>query len=1035
MQISSRASHRSWPRASAVALFLSVGLVGACGGSAGSSGQSGVPGREEIKPGGGFFFVDVNGSGGSSNVRLAEVRWGRLVDVHEVDGAGKRIEDHVFRDMVIEPFVVTDNTSYVLDRNPVTQRERLTILARKTGVLDTSGFDQLLAAARDALPLVTEKGFSAPPPFTAVPRNACLVLRIDDCLDDGATSALNLPNTVKVFSGYPPSTFFASRVVFDPNHGALVGGLFHSTRVLVDLTASEDETGTLTYPLDINQVGFPASLTSSQSSNLGVRIPTRVDVGSGQSRILTNLSGEPLDTGSNGPVDLISPTLDVLRAARSGQEGDASNGFLPDSIRPRVVGGWPVTVTNAANDPGDPGFDFVLSLSFTTVCLNAPAVGDVIQINGAHLEVTQAAALAGSDVTGLRVRSAVFVSNSLTLQGQGLFEAPFHPSLTLDNGCWVSFLPGASTFPATGVLTTTQVQLRFSEPMDPATLSPLRNFLVVKDPAQAQSSAISHNIVVGEVTLSSDLTLFSFVPKLPLPHRNTSADILHIELGDPSNPLISPRDLAGNALRHDLPFVDFSIDPLEADQDNGAIVLRLEDDDLDEYGSNGGGPDTFKDLRGQFFHDGEKGLIFPRPVSFAGWPADRANPVPRLMIQVPGGVTYPLNPLGTKLQTLWRYCDLGWNVRDETKYDLDVVGLSWSPAAGGVQADFYELFEIRLGHSRWLPDEISATSGLPFGTTFEGNYLADSNPKVVHSRTLGYALNPSNRFTATTGVVMMPYPLNLGSFPDVTYTWRDTAILTLGADGGAGTVPPAPGIPLEIEVDLGVAGGTAGSVAGRTFVPSFGLPLLIEFSCFPSDSGLGINTLDVSLAQHPIIPPATTPPLPPNFRIFSAGGITSIGTEAPILPDSELIPKGGFNATTGLTTPPGDNVFYIGQLDTVVRLSRAHTVWLDSGLPPTSWKSPVIEPAAGQPSGTLILLDFRSATGFSGGGTAPFNAALLNVYGNQTTNAPVGLSVDWSSNIALANGKRFLQARITFVNNTATGLTPELTALAFPYTK
>ncbi|NOT32084.1 MAG: hypothetical protein HOP15_16680 [Planctomycetes bacterium] len=1012
-----------------------AGLAGACGGSAGSSGQSGITGKEETKPGGGFFFVDVNGSGGSSNVRLAEVRWGRLVDVHEVDGSGKRIEDHVFRDMVIEPFVVTDNTSYVLDRNSVTQRERLTILARKTGVLDTSGFDQLLAAARDALPLVTEKGFSAPPPFSAVPRNACLVLRFDDCLDDRATSALNLPNTVKVFSGYPPSTFFASRVVFDPNHGALVGGLFHTTRVLVDLTASEDETDTLTYPLDVNPVGFPASVSSSQSTNLGVRIPTRVDVGSGQSRVLTNLSGQPLDTSSNGPVDLLSPTRDVLRAARSGQDGDASNGFLPDSIRPRVVGGWPITVTSAANDPGDPGFDFVLALSFTTTCLNDPAVGDVIRINGAHLEVTQAAALVGSDVAGLRVRSAVVVSNSLTLQGQGLFEAPFHPSLALGNGCWVSFLPNASAFPATGVLTSAQVQLRFSEPMDPGTLSPFRNFLVVKGSAQALSSAISHNVIVGEVTPSSDLTLFSFVPKLPLPHVSGNNETLHVELGDPSDPLISPRDLAGNALRHDLPFVDFTIDPPELDQNNGAIVLRFEDDNLDEYGANGGGPDTFADLRGQFFPNGEKGSIFPRAVSFAGWPADRTNPVPRNMVPVPGGVTYPLNPLGAKLQTLWRYCDLGWNARDETKYDLDVVGLSWSPAAGGVQADFYELFEIRLGHSRWLPDEAFQTSGLPFGTTFEGNFLADSNPKVVHSRTLGYALNPSNRFTATTGVVMMPYPLNLGSFPDVTYTWRDTAILTLGADGGAGTLTPAPGIPLDIEDVVNVIpNGTAGSIAARTLVPSFGLPLLIEFSCFPSDSGLGINALDVSLGQLPAVPPALPPP-PPNFRIFSAGGITSIGTEAPILPDSELIPKGGFNATTGLTTPPGDNVFYLGQLDTVVRLSRVHTVWLDSGLGDTSWKSPVMEPAAGQPSGTLILLDFRSASNFSGGGTAPFNGAALNAYGNQTTNAPLPPPIGWSSNIALANPKRFLQTRITFVNNPATGLSPELTALAFPYTK
>ncbi len=1031
MQVSSLAPHRSW-RSSAVALSLVSGLLAsACGGSAGSSGQSGVPGQEEIKPGGGFFFVDPNGSGGSSNVRLAEVRWGRLVDVHEVDGLDKRIETPVFTDMVIEPTVLTDGTSYVLDRNPVTQRERLTILARKTGVLDPSAFDQLLAAARDVLPLVTEKGLTSPPPFTAVPRNACMVLRFDDCLNDEGSAALKLPETVDIATGYPPSARFASRIIFDPNHGALVGGVFHSTRVLVDLTVSETERTALPYDPGVNQVGLPSSLGSSSSTNVALRIATRVDVGSGQFDVLTNLAGVPLDPDRNGPVDLLSPTLDVVRAARSGVSGNAgldpNNGFLLDLSQPRVVGGWPITVASATNDPaGEAGFDFLLDLSFTTTCLNAPAVGDAVRINAAFLEVTEAAALAGSDVNDLKVRSAVFVSNALTLQGSGLFQAPYEPTLPLANGCWVSFLPEATTFPATDVSTTAQVLLRFSEPMDPASLSPFRDFLLVDGVAQSDSTAISHNIIVGEVApTTGDLTVFSFLPKLPMRHANGVQSPMHLELGQ-------ARDLRGNQLRHPLPFVDFTIAAAEATQSNGAVVLRLDADD--EYGPDGAPPDSFKDLRGQFFYDNPRGAIFPRPVAFSGWPVDRTNPVPRLMVALPGGTSQPLNPLGAKLQTLWRYCDLGWAAADETKYNLDVVGLSWSPANGGVQADFFEQFEIRLGHSRWLPDEVFATSGLPTGTPFEGNYLSNSNPKVVHNRTLGYALNPSNRFTSTTGIVMMPYPLNLGSFPDVTYTWRDTSILTLGADGGAGTLTSAPGIPLAIEASAGVVPvPLVGTIAPRTQVPSFGLPLLVEFSCFPSDSGLGINALDVSLA-----PPLSTPPVPvPNFRVFSAGGVTSIGTESPILPDAEVTPKGGFNPTTGLTTAPGDNQFYIGQLDTVVRLSRVHTVWLDSGLGGvTSWQPPVVEPATGQPSGTAVLLDFRSATNFSGVGTptAPFNAATLNAYGNQTVNTPVGLS-DWSNNITLANGKRYLQVRITFVNNPETGLSPELTALALPFTK
>ena len=63
-----------------------------------------------------------------------------------------------------------------------------------------------------------------------------------------------------------------------------------------------------------------------------------------------------------------------------------------------------------------------------------------------------------------------------------------------------------------------------------------------------------------------------------------------------------------------------------------------------------------------------------------------------------------------------------------------------------------------------------------------------------------------------------------------------------------------------------------------------------------------------------------------------------------VLPDSEVVPSGGFNP---LSVPPGlktstgaDNTFYMGQLDTVVRVSRVHTVWLDSGVANPQWLTP-----------------------------------------------------------------------------------------------
>jgi len=1046
MQVSSFARiGRSSPftRAAHAGALVVACLASACGGSSGSGGQSGNPGEEALKPGGGTFFVDENQSGGASKVHIAEVRWGRLVDVHEVDNSGRRVELPVFRDFVIEPTVQSNGTSYVLDRNPVTQRERLTILAQKRGVVDHSAFDDLLAAAVNALPLVTSKGDTAFPPFTVVPRNSCMVLRIDDCLEDDLTAQQNLPNTVKVLTGYAPSTPFSARIVFDPNHGAVVGGNFHSTRVLVDMTTSEAEANALPVPQDVNPIGLPESLTSSDATNTAVRIPTRIDLGTGQVAVLTNLSGTPLDNENNGPIDLGSITLDVVRAVRSGNSLDSdflmSNGFLKDNVPPSVLGAWPMTVSSSVADPlGDAGFDFLLDFTFTSTCLNAPAVGDVVTVGDAFLQVTQAAGLVGSDVSALKARSVAFIANPLTLLGSGLLQTPFDNALVLSTGCWVGFLPEATTFPSTGVSTTAQILLRFSEPMDPATLSPFRQFLVVD--GSTATAPISSNLVVGEVLANNDLTVFSFNPSSPLRHDQNSSESYHVFVDDGTSDTKGPKDLAGNDLLHALPKVGFTIDALEATQHNDAIVLRF--DSNDEYAPNGAGPDGLIDLRGQFFFDGDRGSIFPRPVALTGYPADRTNLVPANMLAIGTGVFTPLTPLGAKLQMVWRYCDVGWNVRDETKYNLDVVGLNWSPIGGLVVADFYEEFEIRLGHSRFLPDEVPDANGLPAlpnsglpsaPATFADNYLGGTSPAVVHNRALGYTVNPATLFNSTTGTPMMPFPLNHGLAPDVTYTWRDTTILTKGADGETGT-NPATGIPLGIEVTVGADLGPAGSIAKGGEVPSFGLPLLIELRCYPADRGLGLNRFDVSIANSFS---AT-----PNFRAFSAGGINTSGNPVIVLPDSELIPAGGFNPNS---TPPGrrtalpaDNVFYIGQLDTVVRVSRVHTVWLDAGLISTpDWKTPVLEPStAGQPAGTDVLLDFRSATGFSGGGaTDPFNAARLDVYGNGLLPNPANpqsLS-DWSSDIAIGNGKRFLQVRLTFVNNIATGLSPELTGLALPY--
>ena len=69
-------------------------------------------------------------------------------------------------------------------------------------------------------------------------------------------------------------------------------------------------------------------------------------------------------------------------------------------------------------------------------------------------------------------------------------------------------------------------------------------------------------------------------------------------------------------------------------------------------------------------------------IAFASAAADRIHPVPGIMVPFTPGVQTPLSPLGSKMQAVWRYADFGWQVLDETLYNLDIVGLNWSPIGG-----------------------------------------------------------------------------------------------------------------------------------------------------------------------------------------------------------------------------------------------------------------------------------------------------------------------------------------------------------------
>jgi hypothetical protein len=136
---------------------------------------------------------------------------------------------------------------------------------------------------------------------------------------------------------------------------------------------------------------------------------------------------------------------------------------------------------------------------------------------------------------------------------------------------------------------------------------------------------------------------------------------------------------------------------------------------------------------------------------------------------------------------------------------------------------------------------------------------------------------------------------------------------------------------------------------------------------------------------------------------------------------------------------PAENTFYLGQMDLVVRVSRAHTVWIDTGSASPSYFSPaVVEPkAAHQPAGAEVVLAFRGATAVSAPLVAGANA--LDAYGDPTSpaNTVAFFNGDntWKSSASILDGARFVQVRATLVANAVTGDIPAISGFGVAFTR
>lgn len=967
------------------------------------------------------FLGDPHQDGQAPALHLVDLSWGRLVDLYALDPAtGKR--ELAYHHLVVGPDVHGDAVNYQLVHD-LTQTDQLTILHRRGSPAFKSALQN---AERTRLP-IQDKGLPPDLPlWSMVGRNAAISMQFDDLLDEATVTAEN----VRLFTGYPPIVPFEVRVLADQNHGGIAdpegdGSVdFYTTRVIIDLTVSELDSILSNPPVPVNGTGLPEAITADAPNGV-LRIPTRPDPSVGQLEILRNPIGRGLAFNGNGNNDPTSPTLDILRAFRSGGStaslGDAYRGFLPDDVAPLPISSQGVVLSGTIlPDPAVAGGFIIQQVGFNVArCTASGAQPFLIEQSGLLALSYDNGSSSGSTLHDVKVR-VLFPAGSQPAAGQAWTSAGYVPGD--DPLCYFDYTPDPAVEPNRGLSPDAHVTVRFDEAIAAASVRALEDLTI----ASVASSPDAHELVVGPVAIDATATRFELRPLVPLDHVSGTAERWYTTLRDGG-----AEDLAGNAfdsgLAADLQG-DFFVDASASTLRTSNLALRF--DSVDMIGGDG-----LPELRGQFLYDLANGAIIVRPISRFDGTVDRTKPLPAVMVPFPAGMQVPLVPLGAKLHQVWRYADMGFSLTDETNTNLDIEGISWSPVGGAVITDLYDEFSITLAHSGLLPDEyLDPMSGFPrypnsgLKKVYADNYL-DSGA-IVHSKERGYTVSPADLYVSTTGTPMLPYPLNRDLAPEdhSYYTWRDTALQALGGAGGSGA-------PFDQEITVLGLGPDKTYPAGM--VPSIGLPLLLEFRCYPTDFALGLNAFDVSLAANSSARP--------NFRAFSAGGYDTTGSPVIKHPDLEDVADGGFNPNSN---PPGqptmgiENTFYLGELELVTRISRAHTIWLDTATGAPSFAEPLI--SADLPPGTQIELAYRGATSIIGGspgqplyiGSDGFG---LDAYGDPiddpATGAPLFLNLDptWKEAISEVDGAQHLQVRLTFVGNAATNEIARASGLGFAW--
>lgn len=351
----------------------------------------------------------------------------------------------------------------------------------------------------------------------------------------------------------------------------------------------------------------------------------------------------------------------------------------------------------------------------------------------------------------------------------------------------------------------------------------------------------------------------------------------------------------------------------------------------------------------------------------------------------------PLNPFGSRLQTLWREIDVSLSRTDPLDYSLDVEQMYWAPySALPVVFDQFDRMSLFLSHSEWRPEPcVGAFGALPtlpnsgLTTTFDDNFAHNFDVSGARETPAGgHAAYADQSMTILPSLaVLEPNGVNrylrLPTFDKPYFVWRDETSPLQGGRSGVGRDTRLGGnsfVPFIISPYLTGRGRYVTSNAGAllfnsgawdsrdnfmisktgqrdTFsgglVGAVGLPLLADFWTYPDSETLPANNpFRASGANGWQIALAVQSSWKPNFRAYSAGGLVQQKPQLVDPTSQEWVKAGGGFTPNGGRTRSADNSVFWMMTDFVKRQSVLTSGFVEI-LDPHRMPIPVTDPRLG----------------------------------------------------------------------------------------